>query len=207
MYDIGKSDFADKIVIRSALTSNLLENIGPSLDFLNATGCKNWEYYYLIDNDEYRSEKFQDDFRKALVYIYDAQSRGINVYNIKSMEEYYSDTKPVKKLWCKSLDDSIDISIEGKVLPCGSYSNNYRYGAPDECFADIREPFNEVILRNANLHNCINCQKCKYQDCGNLHCVECSRMVSYRNGKSFEYKATQPCVLRTIEREKYFLRK
>lgn len=203
---IGKSRFADKFLIRSALTRNLLDNIEATLGFLDLAGCKNWEYYYLIDNDEYRDKKFQEDFTKALTIIYDRQ-HNLNIFNVNSMDRYYSDTNGVKKLWCKSLDDSIDISIEGKILPCGSYSNNYKYGVPKTDFDDINDYFNESKIKELNNHNCLNCQKCQYQTCGNLHCVECSRMVSYRAGDSFDYKATQPCALRTIEREKYFLRK
>jgi len=200
---IGSSKYKDNMVIRSALTLQMLKNIDDTLHHLYISGCRNWEYYYLIDNDEYRKNEFISLFTTALEIMYKYKDKGMNIFNLNLSDYYKSDNK-CKKVWCNCLEDSIDISMDGKVLPCGSYSDIYRYETPEQDFDDISIPFNESRIALLNKRNCIDCNKCDFISCGNLHCVECSRMVEYRAGKSFQYKATQPCKLRDIERETYF---
>lgn len=204
---IGYSKHGDEFVIRSALTFDLLENIEFTLYHLYESGCANWEYYYLIDNDDYRKQSFQTLFRKALQYMYKYKKLGLNIYNLSSMDKYYSGDGSNKGLWCKCLTDSMDISLDGKVLPCGSYASNYKYAFPHpEIFDDISKPFDEKKLRQISCDNCLECTTCDYAHCRNKHCVECSRMVHYRNGNSFDFKSKQPCQLRDIEREEYLRR-
>jgi hypothetical protein len=201
---IGRSKYKDDILIRSALTSTLLLHQKQSIEYLIDCGCSNWEYYFLIDNDEYRDPIFLDIFEKELNSLYKYNGNGINIFNINSMLEFYSTSTAKKRLWCRSLYNSIEIDVYGKILPCGSYSNGYKYKPPSIDFDDISQKYDPAKIERINIDNCIKCHQCNHANCGNLHCIECARLIPYRTGDIFEYKASQPCKIRNIERKLYY---
>ena len=220
MININKiygSGYANDIVVRTAITKDLLylnslERAVPLVQFLEFyTKVINWEYYFLLDDDDYRNPNLIPYFKNFIdqcIGLYRASNYRLKIYNMRKLDETYSNTLPdiarEKKLWCHSIDGAIDITIDGKVTQCGSFTPNYVYGFKNlDMFDDISQPFNESKIIQIAMDNCINCKKCDFMNCGNKHCHECSRIIPYRWGSDFEYKAKQVCALRTVEREEF----
>lgn len=189
------------ILVRSALTEVLLDTIDSCLSLLINNNIKRWEYYMLIDEPKYNTSEFKEKFKKFLDTLYKYKDK-IEIWNIKSMHDYYSN--PQNHLWCTNIHKSIMISINGKILPCGSYTDYYRYTNDidielkdilDNTF-DYEKDITNMMMRNCKLQN--ECHECK-----NNHCVECAKSINFRTGNTAQEKAFQQCDLRTIERKYY----
>lgn len=201
---LGESKYKDSVLIRSALTLKSIHYFEESVKYMIECGCTKWEYYLLIDCEDYRDKKFLDIFKYTLERLYGYTDK-INIYNISSMEDIVRKNTgnfTDKKVWCGDKETSLDIDINGDILLCGSFSDTCRYSHNDSKLWNINEPFDEKVLYGMH-SRCSDCHKCDYTHCENMHCSECARLVQYREQGDFSYKASQPCKVRDIERILY----
>ena len=233
---LGKSRFKDKVLLRSALTTDYLDHIDETLDFINNSGCTNWEYYYLIDNIEYtpcggidsddNAYQFQFSFDKALPKMFTNKIKPYNYILIDRMVKEKWPPLISKKSWC-NIGNSIDISIDGKILPCGAFCKQFKYPYPKIKFDDLLDPFNQDKINNIIQIECFDKSDLCIQhtesvknnemnyhsyECDSSYCRECPRLIKY---KTFDiknphsdtiddfYKTATLCCLHWMEKDVY----
>lgn len=202
---LSSNHVSRNINVRTAITREFLEKdiYTESLEYLAAKGVKNWEYYFLMDNDDYRDTELQEKFEAFLDYLYAMRTK-LNVFNLDNIEKHYSKQIVVRdKSWCSNRTlKSIDIGVDGKVFPCGPFSlvGKYAYagnGIPID-------KFSEEALEIMSCKECKECDSClSYFDCKYTHCVECNRIPKFRKGDTPEYRFSQLCAMRKIEYDSY----
>lgn len=202
---IAAADNAKNMNIRTAITSEFLQKdvYTESLEYLAKSGIRNWEYYFLMDNDDYRDPMVQEKFEAFLDYLYTMRN-DLNIFNLNNIEKHYGKPIAVRdKSWCSNRTmKSIDISPDGEVFPCGLFSlhGKYAYAGSGIQMND----FSEDALEEMSCKECKDCDSClKHFDCKYTHCVECNRIPKFRKGDTDEYKFAQLCGMRKIEYEAY----
>lgn len=235
LLQLGKSRFRN-ILVRSALTTDYLDHIDETLDFINKSGLTNWEYYYLIDNIEYTPcgginsddnvYQFQFSFDKALPKMF---TNKIKPYNYTLIDRMVKEKWPpltAKKSWCR-MGDSIDISINGKILPCGAFCKQFKYPYPKIKFDDLLDQFNQDKINNIIQTECFDksdlCithtesaknDETNYHsyECDSSYCRECPRLIKYKtfdikNPHSYTiddfYRTATLCCLHWMEKDAY----
>lgn len=205
---LGQSKFSKDILVRTALHPDTIDTLYESVKFLLLTGCRKWEYYFLTDCEGYRTNEFiyklgyQLERIAKLYYEYP----DFQYYNWDRL--YYTEVLlpdihgKLKSIGCGHLGETIYISKEGEVFPCGFFSQDCKYCDTKLCFGDIKDPFNPKAMDSFTKdyqHQLI----CDYQNCKNLQCFECPGLVKHRTEGDLKYKTTQVCRARDKERETF----
>ena len=202
---IGQSEFADRVLIRTALTPDTVDDLADSLEFVLESGCTKWEYYLLTDCDEYKDCDFQRRFRIQLEKIAKlALKYDFNYYNWDTLyfSEYVVDRDSPKKLRsisCRHLGSTLYIGMDGSVYPCGYFSEDSLYADETLKIGNIKDGFRKDLMEKFTKEY-YDQPMCEWQSCQNLHCFECPALAKYRKG-NLQAKLCQACGIRTIERE------
>lgn len=198
---LGLSGLGNDVLVRTALTPDTIDDMHDSVKFLLECGCYKWEYYYLMDCEDYRDEKFIEKFKVEMQKIIDLENfdKNFEFYNHQRFIEDMKKENRTKHLGCGTLGQTLYISSNGDVFPCGFFSDDCKYGNIKR-LGNIRDPFDQKKM-DTFISEYKELTMCNYKECGNFQCFECPGTVSSRPGDTEEYKATQVCKLRTAERE------
>lgn len=203
---LGKSKYKDKMLVRTAITPDTIDDLYDSVKFLLDSGCTKWEYYLLTDCDAYRDESFQNRFRyqlekiSKLIELYP----NFNFYNWDTM--YFSkhvvkETKEEKlrSIGCRHLGTSLYVSKTGKLYPCGFFTDDSLYEDSRLIIGDIYEGFDYNTMKSF-VEEYYKQPMCEWKTCKNKQCFECPALSKYRKG-SLNEKLMQACRIRDIELE------
>lgn len=209
----GLYALASKVAcVSTALDWHTMRDIKGTLDDVIKAGAKSWEYYLLLSNEEYTKHKFLKRFAGYfLPTVYDASNENpdIEFYNIKNIENTIDQPMTSKSLWCTYGKESIYITEDGHVIPCGAYamesifyskqSRIYTQCAPELTATpdEIQTHINEARQMMCSSHSC------NFKHCKASHCTECGMVAKMRgpNGQQ------QQCMIRSIEHNFYLTKK
>ena len=209
---ISASPIARNMNVRTAITREFLERdvYIESLEYLAHAGVKNWEYYFIMDNDDYRDLEIQDKFEVFIDYLY--KIRGdLSVFNLDHIESHYAKKSAIRdKSWCSNKTmKSIDISPDGHIFPCGLFSLKGKYAYDGNEDISLNDPI-DTIKKSVDEMSCKECKEStsclSYKECKYTHCVECNRIPKFRKGNTDEYRFAQLCGMRKIEYDSYMKR-
>jgi len=203
LIELGESKYRDKVLVRTALTPNTVDDLANSLEFALSCGITKWEYYYLTDCEEYRDRAFVNKCRKEFEKITLLHNKyHFQYYNWETLyfTENVLDTKDrLRSVSCRHLGRSLYVDMDGNISPCGFFSDDCVF---DECklyIGNIKDGFykNEVdtFIKEYN-----QVPMCSYETCENMHCFECPATNKHRMGHMKD-RLCQTCALRTLERE------
>lgn len=202
---LGKSKWADQMLVRMAVTPNTVDHMYDSLKFCLDNGCTKWEYYFLTDCDEYRTPEFAEKFNKQILLIADEYNkRPFNYYNWDTLAftelvmPRDAQTK-LRSIGCRHLGKSLYVADNGDVYPCGFFVPDSKYGKCQYKIGNIKEGFSKEVVEQFIVEY-MKQPMCDYDKCDNLHCFECPALTKYRTGH-MNYKLCQACTLRDIERK------
>jgi len=185
------------VVVRTAVTKNNIYTLYNTAKFIEECGVINWEYYFLMDYEEYTKEYFHNQFKEELKNIHTLKK--LTIYNFSHMDKSYNGTigtMHIKKNFCTSPGNFLSIGIDGKVTGCGICSSpECIYSEEETNYHDLLDGYNPHKIMDS-LKKCISSDKCDYLHCKNLHCTGCQ----YTEGK---HTYPQLCGLRHIERIAY----
>jgi len=205
---LGESQYADKVLVRTALTENTVDSLYDSAMFAFGVGCTKWEYYYLTDADYYREPEFIKEFKNQIDKI--KLAYGSDLLKIQNIDTYlyttnilpHNEQNKLRSISCRHLGTSLYIDMEGNLYPCGFFSPDAVFDDARLCIGDIFNGFYKDTLEDfCNEYS--ELPMCNYnKNCKSYHCFECPAVSKYRNGH-LQHKLMQACGLRAIE-EKVF---
>ena len=92
---------------------------------------------------------------------------------------------------------SIDIAIDGNIIPCGIATKYNRYNPMPNIGIDLTEDFDKIRdYVQSFIHECLN-NSCQVNDCTACQCTRCSKNTINSLGQH------QFCELRNIEYQFY----
>lgn len=204
---LGKSDYRDKVLVRTALTPDTVDELYQAYRFAIDNGCTKWEYYLLSDCDEYKDPKFIERLRPQLYHIYNDSKDFPEsiVANLDSMAYVHTDLSDATKLRCIScrhLGHFLHIDIHGNIYPCGYFSDDSYYDDQTLSIGDIYSGLDKYKLEKfCSEYN--NLPMCSIQDgCECLHCFECPA-ISHLYYNNMQHKLGQQCKIRHLELDLY----
>jgi hypothetical protein len=200
---LGKSKYGKDVLVRIALTPNTIDDIVDSFIFALDCGCDKIEYYYLTDCEEYRTVEFRDKFRKVLDQLIELKiKRNFNWANWETLE-FASLLNPeedrLRAINCRHLGKMLYIEQNGKIAPCGFFSNDALFKGCNLYIGDVYNGFYKEILSDF-ISQYKEAPMCNETQCANLHCFECPAVNLFRNGHMQE-KLYQTCFMRSLERK------
>lgn len=211
---LAESKFKDKVLVRTALTKNTIDDLYLSYLFLKYNGCTKWEYYYLTDAEYYKYHYFTEKFRLFLTQlIYDNYCTNNNPLKIQNIETmiYVNEILPhneknrLRSISCRHLGTSLYISMNGDIYPCGYFSDDAVYDDDKLCIGNIFEGFDRIKMDNFSKEY-FQPAMCTNKNCKLYQCFECPAVAKYRKGH-LQDKLMQACELRHIENNVYNLYK
>ena len=200
---LGSSKYNKDILVRIALTPDTVNDLYDSFKFALDNGCKKLEYYYLTDCESYKDKNFISTAKEQFEKIALLKQNYDFVYSnwdALFFSEYCLDkTKDkLRSISCRHLGRFLYIEQNGKIAPCGFFSNDSVFDKTKLYIGDIFNGFyKDKIEWFINQYKQI--PMCYNINCNNLHCFECPATALYRKG-NMANKLYQTCSLRSIER-------
>lgn len=167
--------YNDRIVYRSALTENLMDNIEETFSEFSTWETYNWEYYLLINYKKYLKNDFLRKFHKFFRFVLD-YCTVVDVYNINTLYDAYVRGKSICKNWCGDKSKSrIYIDSQGLVYPCGFFTDKTRFAHKEFTSFDISDTCDMDHISNSVSTICSN-GICKSAYCDIKHCSRCNNI-------------------------------
>ncbi len=202
---LGKSKYANDVLVRIALTPNTISDMVESFKFALDAGCKKIEYYYLTDCDTYNLKSFQSKFIDAFGGIaqlkqeYDFNWANWETLEISSLLDEKEDR--LRAINCRHLGKMLYIEQNGDIAPCGFFSSDAIFDGCNYYIGNIYRGFyKDKIKKFIKVYS--KAPMCNRTECKNLQCFECPATNFYRN-KEMQNKLYQTCVERHLERILY----
>lgn len=185
--------------VNTALTIDTMDCIESTLNLMRESRVNEWGYYTLLHYPEYNSDEFMDKFKSVFlpeVLKYYRENR--SVYNINLFKSQYKEFNPNTQLWCGGLNRlSIDIDIDGNIIPCGIATKYNRYNSIPNTGIDLTEDFDKIRdYVQSFIQGCLH-NSCQVNDCPACQCTRCSKNTINSLGQH------QFCALRNIEYQFY----
>lgn len=203
---IGRSKYASDILVRSALLDSTVDTMVESFQYAIDQGCRKIEYYYINDNEDYRSFAFADKFSKMLTDLYDriAEWDKVKVANIETLiyADQTSEEDKLRAINCRHLGKMLYIEHNGDIAPCGFFSDDAFEDGCKLTIGNIEKGFYKDIVESfiAQYKEVPMCYDTK---CPNMHCFECPAVNLYRT-QHMQNKLMMSCALRSIERSLFY---
>lgn len=199
---LGNSKYRDRVLIRTALTNETIDNLDESLEFILSTGCRKWEYYYISDYEDYKNSNFIRKFIDKLNKIVDIYNKiPFNFYNITSYKYFMNhQDKDYRLTKCRHLGRFLYIGTDGKIYPCGYFSPDGYYSEERFEIGDIYNGFNQERIKAfaEEYEQKPSCSIASDKKCQLYHCFECPAVSHYRK-KHMMHRLQQQCIMRGIE--------
>lgn len=198
---IGNSEFGKDIVVRMALTKETIPYLSESFEYALENGCNCLEYYYLFDYPYYKNYKFITEAEEQFNRIADLYEKYKFLYvNWKPLQlsRFLTKRDFNNAIRCRHLGQHLHIDENGKLYPCGMFSNDSYYADNLFCIGDIYNGFDKSQLQKF-ADNYGNMIPCTNMNCQNTQCFECPAL-SYYKTNCLHKKLEQTCELKSIER-------
>ena len=200
---LGQSKYADKVLVRTALTKNTVGNLCESALFAFDAGCTKWEYYYLTDADYYKDPEFIQEFSDQISDLMLAYGEGY--LQIQNVDTYlytkyilpHNEQNRLRSISCRHLGTSLYIDMDGTIYPCGFFTKDAVFDDAIYSIGTITEGFDFFKLRDF-CDEYFQAPMCINTSCNSYHCFECPAVAKYRTGK-LQNKLMQACGLRHQE--------
>lgn len=193
-----KNTVVNNVLVRTAITSASIDCLYDSVKFLIDNNYKKWEYYFLLDNKDYNSESFLNNYMHQLELIlnYTKHIKDFDFFNINNFKYLFNNPDKVVRIFCKQLGKSLYINCNGVVSPCGLcaddciYFDNYSFSEDISNINSIIEKYNKYLdlSKNIDYSHCMNCK--------NIQCAECKFTAKFRTSDN---KENQQCKIRDAE--------
>ena len=183
--------------VATALDYRSMMNIEDTLDKMILYGTNSWEYYYLIDNKEYYEKEFLDIFRDDFLPTVYKYSDSLKINNIDRIKDNINKPMYEKQLWCNQ-KNTLDISIDGYIYPCGLLTDACKYNTIDItgiALDSTNKEIEEYLVGMKRKYCMVN--TCNYKDCKAYHCRECNIC------NISKHRFNQQCALRQLELDAY----
>ena len=205
---LGKSDYNDKVLVRTACTPDTIDNLYDAYKFALDNGCYKWEYYPLSDCDYYKDPDFLKKFEEQLYYIFEEnaleENRDKIVANVDTMlyTNNMTEKERLRSISCRHLGHFLHVGIDGSLYPCGYFSDDAFYSNQTLKIGDVFTGlYPEVIDKFTKEYNQTPmCSVAEEDGCKCFHCFECPAVSKfYKN--NLQNKMRQQCVMRHIEKK------
>ena len=201
---LGESKYADKVLVRTALTENTVDNLCESALYAFDVGCTKWEYYYLTDAEYYKDPIFIECFKYQIEDL--KLAYGDNLLQIQNVDTFLynkylldkNEENRLRSIACRHLGTSLYIDMDGNLYPCGFFSPDAVFDDSKLCIGNIYTGFYKDVLEDfckeySTAPMCNNNNTCNL-----YHCFECPAVSKYRNNH-LQSKLMQACGLRYVE--------
>lgn len=204
---LGASKYNKDVLVRIALTKDIIDDLADSFEYALNAGCNKIEYYLLYLKDDpnyYANPEFLEKIRKQLFKIgllYMDHPFDYENWNYLFYTDMIEDKSKLFDLSCEILGRMLYITIDGDIYPCSMFHNFF---SDTEIFklGDVHEglhkdaiwKFTEEYKRFSQF------DLCKSSSCGNYHCYKCPAFLYYRQTEDGIYGRYDFCRLRSIEK-------
>ena len=204
--DLGRSDYHDKVLVRTACTPDTIDNLYDAYKFALDNGCYKWEYYPLSDCDYYKDPDFLKKFEEQLYYIFEENAREENddklVANVDTMlyTKYAGVKDKLRAISCRHLGHFLHVSIDGSLYPCGYFSDDAFYENQTVKIGDVFTGLYPDVIESFSKEYSQTpmCSISEDDGCKCYHCFECPAVSKfYKN--NLQNKMRQQCAMRHIE--------
>lgn len=204
--ELGRSDYHDKVLVRTACTPDTIDNLYDAYKFALDNGCYKWEYYPLSDCDYYKDPDFLKKFEEQLYYIFEENAREENddklVANVDTMlyTKYAGVKDKLRAISCRHLGHFLHVSIDGSLYPCGYFSDDAFYENQTVKIGDVFTGLYPEVIESFSKEYSQTpmCSISEDDGCKCYHCFECPAVSKfYKN--NLQNKMRQQCAMRHIE--------
>lgn len=175
---------APYVTVSTAIHTDSIAAIDETLDLMAKANVKSWEYYYLMNYKPYEDQDFLDKFKDCLKKICDFDKKNPSkVYNIEAYKNSIGKTIDKKQLWCSYGDDSVYITSDGLIIPCGAYAADSNYQTEESKAFLAKAPTLEDDSTNS-ISLCAAAREktcrhtCDFTNCNVSQCAECGMASS-----------------------------